>query len=189
MPDNVDDAHSPTSNEATSNPGQSQQDREPAEPLRVDDPGELIVAVPAMVGFVPRRSLVVAVLRSAPDPEHSPIIDAVLRFDLDSDGGSRRGLVAAYAECVGQICAAEGATEVLAVIVDDRTRKPGRIRRQGTASAGQWSTLIAAFARRLAALDVYLQGAWAVRAIEAGQRWWSLLMRMIMGRCRIRPPR
>lgn len=87
-----------------------------------------------MVGFMPQRSLIVAVLRSAPDPDHSPIIDAVLRFDLDPDGGSHQRLMAAYAECVGQICATEGPTEVLAVIVDDRTHEPGRIRRQGTIS-------------------------------------------------------
>ncbi|MGW4768223.1 DUF4192 domain-containing protein [Nocardia sp. NPDC004278] len=147
-------------------------DRGPAGALHVDDPGELIVAVPAMVGFVPERSLVVAVLRAAPDPGHSPIIDAVVRFDLDPDGG-RRGLAAAYAECVSQICAAEGATEVLAVIVDDRAHEPQRTRRHG-ASAGPLGTLIAAFARRLAAQEVYLEGAWAVRAIDADQRWWSL---------------
>ncbi|WP_330256747.1 DUF4192 domain-containing protein [Nocardia sp. NBC_00565] len=150
-------------------------DRAPGDALHVDDPGELIVAVPAMVGFVPERSLVVAVLRGAPSPEHSPIIDAVVRFDLDSDGGSRRGLAAAYAQCVAHICATEGAAEVLAVIVDDRVREPRRARKQGAAGAGPWGTLIAAFARRLAAQEVFLEGAWAVRAIEADQRWWSLL--------------
>lgn len=150
-------------------------DRAPGDALHVDDPGELIVAVPAMVGFVPERSLVVAVLRSAPNPEHSPVIDAVVRFDLDPDGGSRRGLAAAYAQCVAHICATEGAAEILAVIVDDRVREPRRTRRGGAAGAGPWGTLIAAFARRLAAQEVFLEGAWAVRAIEADQRWWSLL--------------
>ncbi|WP_433203763.1 DUF4192 domain-containing protein [Nocardia sp. CA-107356] len=149
-------------------------DRSPAGALHVDDPGELIVAVPAMVGFVPERSLVVAVLRGAPDPDHSPIIDAVVRFDLDPDGG-RRGLAAAYAECISQICAAEGATEVLAVIVDDRVREPHRTRRHGAATTGPLGTLIAAFGRRLAQAEVYLEDAWAVRAIEANQPWWSLL--------------
>ncbi len=150
-------------------------DRIPGDSLHVDDPGELIVAVPAMVGFVPERSLVVAVLRGATDAEQSPIIDAVVRFDLDQEGGSRRGLAAAYAECVSHICAAEGATEVLAVIVDDRVREPRRTRRNGAGSTGPWGTLIAAFARRLARAEVYLEGAWAVRAVEADQRWWSLL--------------
>ena len=131
-------------------------DRIPGDSLHVDDPGELIVAVPAMVGFVPERSLVVAVLRGATDAEQSPIIDAVVRFDLDQEGGSRRGLAAAYAECVSHICAAEGATEVLAVVVDDRAREPRRTRRNGVGSTGPWGTLIAAFARRLARAEVYL---------------------------------
>ncbi len=150
-------------------------DRIPGDSLHVDDPGELIVAMPAMVGFVPERSLVVAVLRGTTDTERSPIIDAVVRFDLDQEGGGRRGLAAAYAECISQICAAEGATEVLAVIVDDRAREPRRTHRSGAGTLGPWGTLIAAFARRLARAEVYLEGAWAVRAIEAERRWWSLL--------------
>ncbi|WP_329410699.1 DUF4192 domain-containing protein [Nocardia vinacea] len=175
MPDNTDDAEWPASTDTHSASGQTDEDHTGADRLHVDDPGQLIVAVPAMVGFVPQRSPVVAVLRDAPNPGHSPIIDAVLRFDLQPDGGSRRGLAAAYAQPVAQICATEGASEVLAVIVDDRVHEPRRTRRHGAVSTGPWAALIAAFARRLAQQEVFLEGAWAVRAIEAGQRWWSLL--------------
>ncbi|MFX0581011.1 DUF4192 domain-containing protein [Nocardia nepalensis] len=175
MPDNTDDAAWPASTETPSASGQTSEDHTAADGLHVDDPGELIVAVPAMVGFVPQRSLVVAVLRDAPNPGHSPIIDAVLRFDLQPDGRSRRPLAAAYAHAVAQICATERASQVLAVIVDDRVRESRRTRGQGAVSTGPWAALIAAFARRLAQEGVFLEGAWAVRAIEAGQRWWSLL--------------
>jgi len=105
-------------------------------------------------------------------PERGSMIDAVVRFDLEQDGGGRRGLAAAFAECVARICAAEGAAEVLAVIIDDRARAPRRTRKRG---GGGWGTLIAAFARRLAQDEVTLEGAWAVRAIQARQPWWSLL--------------
>jgi hypothetical protein len=149
----------------------------PAAPaqLHVDDPGELIAALPAMVGFVPERSLVVAVLRAAPEHVDVPIIDAVVRFDLDQDGGSRRGLAAAFAEHVGRICLSENAGEVLAVIVDDRVREPAP-RRPDAHRTGPCGALIAALARRLVDdYEVVLGGAWAVCAIDTEQRWWSLL--------------
>ncbi|MEV6340433.1 DUF4192 domain-containing protein [Nocardia vinacea] len=176
MPDNTDDAQWPASTETPSAAsGRTYEEHATADRLHVDDPGQLIVAVPAMVGFVPQRSLVVAVLKDAPNPGHSPIIDAVLRFDLEPDGGPRRGLAAAYAQAVAQICATEGASEVLAVIIDDRVREPRRTRRHGAVTTGPWAAIIAAFARRLAQQEVFLEGAWAVQAIEKDQRWWSLL--------------
>ncbi|WP_051182841.1 DUF4192 domain-containing protein [Nocardia vinacea] len=171
MPDNTDDAEWPASTETPSIAGPTYKDHTAADRLHVDDPGELIVAVPAMVGFVPQRSLVVAVLRDAPNPKRSPIIDAVLRFDLQPRGRSQRRLTTAYAQAVAQICAAEGASQVLAVIVDDRVREP----RHSATVTGPWAALVAAFAQRLAQQEVFLEGAWAVRAIEKDQRWWSLL--------------
>ncbi|WP_433709665.1 DUF4192 domain-containing protein [Nocardia sp. CA-084685] len=176
MPDNTDDAQWPASTGTPSAAsGHTYEEHAAADRLHVDDPGQLIVAVPAMVGFIPQRSLVVAVLRDAPNPGHSPIIDAVLRFDLETDGRSRRGLAAAYAQAVAQICAAEGASEVLAVIVDDRVRESRRTRRHSATVTGPSAALVAEFARRLAQREVFLEGAWAVQAIEKDQRWWSLL--------------
>jgi hypothetical protein len=145
--------------------------------LHVDDPGELIAALPAMVGFVPERSLVVAVLRGAPDHAGIPIIDAVVRVDLEQDGVSRRGLATAFAEHVGRICVSENAGEVLAVIVDDRIREPAAFRSEARRASrtGPFGTLIATFARLLVDdHDIVLGGAWAVRAIDKDERWWSL---------------
>ncbi|MCP2316081.1 protein of unknown function (DUF4192) [Nocardia amikacinitolerans] len=143
-----------------------------AKPLRVDDPGELIAALPAMVGFYPHRSLVVAVLGPA-EPGASHGIAAVLRFDLEPVG-PRRGLVGSFADLIGQICAAERATETLAVVVDDRLGGPlgkaGRGRRGSPPEA-----LIAALAKRLGADGIRVGGAWAVPAIEEDRPWWSLL--------------
>ncbi|WP_307624237.1 DUF4192 domain-containing protein, partial [Nocardia lijiangensis] len=144
-------------------------------PLRVDDPGELIAAVPAMVGFYPSRSLVVAVLGPA-EPGASPVIAAVLRFDLEPEGG-RRGLAASFAVLIGQICAAERATEVLAVIVDDRAGLPVRKARRAARRGAAGRALIAALSERLGADGIGIVGAWAVAAIEEGRPWWSLLDR------------
>ncbi|MEU2032794.1 DUF4192 domain-containing protein [Nocardia amamiensis] len=182
MSANTDDTPRPDSTETTPAGDQAPEDRATAGALHVDDPGELIVAVPAMVGFMPERSLVVAVLRDSADPGHGLVIDVVLRFDLEQS--SRESLAAAYAQCVTQICATEGARQVLAVIVDDRVRESRRTREHGAVSTGPWAALITAFARQLAQDDVFLAGAWAVRAIEAGQRWWSLLEANRRGRLR-----
>ncbi len=129
-----------------------------------------------MVGFVPERSFVVAVLRASSDQVEVPIINAVVRFDLDAQGRNRREMAAAYAGHVGRICASENACEVLAVIVDDRIREPGPHDGVGReVRAGAHGALIAGFARCL--LDdheIALTGAWAVGAIGKDQRWWSL---------------
>ncbi|MEV6276156.1 DUF4192 domain-containing protein [Nocardia sp. NPDC051832] len=146
-------------------------------PLRIADPGALIVALPPMLGFVPQRSLVVAVLRAGLPPGVRPVIDAVARFDLEPPGG-RRAMAAGIAQCLSQICAAEQAEEVLAVVVDDRVAEPGppgaaHPRRE--ARAVSHSALIAALDKRLATHEVLLAGAWAVPAIDGGEHWWPLL--------------
>ncbi|MBP2190408.1 DUF4192 domain-containing protein [Nocardia goodfellowii] len=145
-------------------------------PLRIDDPGELIVALPPMLGFVPERSLVVAVLRAGLAPGISPVIDAVVRFDLEPPGG-RRGMAARVAECLSRICAAEHAEEVLVVVVDDRMAEPGprEAHPRQVARAKSHTALVAALDKRLATHEVMLAGAWAVPAIDTGEHWWPLL--------------
>ncbi|WP_238815439.1 DUF4192 domain-containing protein [Nocardia brasiliensis] len=144
--------------------------------VRVDEPGELIAGVPAMIGFAPERSLVVLVLRAVPDRADGAIIDAVMRFDLDQEGGRGRLRAEQVARCVAQVSAHDDVAEVLAVVVDDRSVEPDLcgsdiVERCGI---GRFDMLIAALARRLAAQDIALAGAWAVRAIRPGQCWWSL---------------
>ncbi|WP_063046186.1 DUF4192 domain-containing protein [Nocardia pseudovaccinii] len=178
MSDNTDDdAPSQPVDAGVPDPGERAEQAFSADSLHVDDPGELIVAVPAMVGFVPERSLLIAVLRNGPDPNGAPVIDAVARFDLyvDRDGDERPGSAAAYAEAVARICATEGSCEVLAVIVDDRALplRPDPDRHHE--GAGGYAGLIEALAHLLADQQVLLAGAWVVRSIEANEPWWSLL--------------
>ncbi|WP_054814154.1 DUF4192 domain-containing protein [Nocardia arizonensis] len=139
--------------------------------LRVDDPGELIAALPAMLGFVPERSLVVAVLRPA---AASPLIEAVVRLDLGAREG-RRARAKTFGACIAQICAVEDACQVLAVVVDDRLREPARHR--GSVPGGAAAThaaVIPGLDERLRRRGIDLAGAWAVRDIAAGRRWWNL---------------
>ncbi|TQM32725.1 DUF4192 domain-containing protein [Nocardia bhagyanarayanae] len=165
-----DDAPPPAVGESTPTPVPGHGDWSPVQQLRVHEPGELIAAMPALVGFTPERSLVVVLLRRPQPSNPNSVIGPVIRFDLDQNRRRQRGLAAALASAVARICASETATEVLAVIIDDRMREP---RTRGGATP--WGTLVAAFGRQLARKEVTLAGAWAVSAIEAGQRWWSLL--------------
>ncbi|MGK8523220.1 DUF4192 domain-containing protein [Nocardia asteroides] len=137
----------------------------------MDDPGELIAAVPAMLGFTPEQSVIVLVLRGG--TTGSAIIDAVVRFDLDSPGGRRvRG--ATLAAAVARICAHDAAAEVLAIVVDERAAEPDPGVGGPGCAGGRFDVLVGSLGRRLAACDIALGGVWAVPAIAAGQRWWTL---------------
>lgn len=131
----------------------------PQPPLRVDDPGTLIAALPAMLGFVPERSLVAAVLRGtgAPGPT---AIEAVVRFDLDSitDPWRRDRFTA----CLGSICLREQAVGVLVVIVDDRM------------ADGADVLCAATLIEALGTEGVAVRGAWSVPTIAAGSRYRNL---------------
>ncbi|MFI6998122.1 DUF4192 domain-containing protein [Nocardia sp. NPDC050175] len=143
----------------------------------VEEPGEIIAAVPAMIGFPPERSLVVLVLRSAPGRNGGAIIDAVVRFDLEQEGGRRRLRAGMVAQCILQICAHDDVAEVLVVVVDDRAVEPERrsVEVGEWCGSGRFEVLVDSLERRLAAHDIDLAGAWAVPAIEPEQQWWSLV--------------
>ncbi|TLF79444.1 DUF4192 domain-containing protein [Nocardia cyriacigeorgica] len=134
--------------------------------IRLAEPGEFLAGIPAILGFVPVRSLVVAVLRAAPRDPDSALIDVVARFDLVSTpvGTGARTLAATVAE----VCDQHGVVGVLASVVDDRRcePEPGIAGRDG---------LVTALAAQLEARSIPLCGAWAVQAIAAGHGWWSVL--------------
>ncbi|MFC4374642.1 DUF4192 domain-containing protein [Nocardia halotolerans] len=130
-------------------------------PLRVDEPGELIAALPAMLGFVPERSLVVAVLHGD-GRGRTTAIEAVVRFDLDSVTDPHH--IDQLCACLSSICVREAATGVLAVFVDDRRE-----------SAALEALRIVTLLETLDAEGIVVRGAWAVPAIAAGARFRGLL--------------
>ncbi|MFC6012617.1 DUF4192 domain-containing protein [Nocardia lasii] len=139
----------------------------PRRPLRVDDPGELIAAMPAMLGFLPERSLVVAILREY-DGARTEMIEAVVRFDLEAAVDMAR--IDQFVACLGAICLREEATGVLAVFVDDSGEFEGAEVLRASALADI-----------LAEDGIALRGAWAVQAIAAGQRYHSVFGSMGTG--------
>ncbi|MFI6866783.1 DUF4192 domain-containing protein [Nocardia sp. NPDC050406] len=140
------------------------------EACHVGRPGEFIAAVPAMLGFTPVRSLVVAVLRPEPGRVDTAAVDVVARVDFESPG---RGETEHMVERVAAICVRRSAVAVLALIVDDRATAP-TVEHPGV-RARRHRLLIGALERRLAADGVPLAGAWVTAAIAPELPWWSLL--------------
>ncbi|WP_410874776.1 DUF4192 domain-containing protein [Nocardia sp. A7] len=94
-------------------------------PRRVDTPGELIAAIPAIFGFLPSRSLVVALLTTASEHSDHPAVQSIqpmIRFDVDAatDEHLRPHLTAT----VASIALRKNAVATMAVVIDDR---PGAV--------------------------------------------------------------
>ncbi|MFE3443396.1 DUF4192 domain-containing protein [Nocardia sp. NPDC059180] len=136
--------------------------------IRLAEPGEFLAGVPAILGFVPVRSLVVAVLRAAPLDPGSALIDVVARFDLDSPATRPPSPPMTLASTVAGVCEQDGVVGVLASIVDDRLSEPD-------AGASGRDRLITALATQLELRGIPLCGAWAVQRIGPGHGWWSVL--------------
>ncbi|MGW3540808.1 DUF4192 domain-containing protein [Nocardia niigatensis] len=142
----------------------------PGEPgPRLRAPGDLIAAVPAMLGFMPARSLVVTVLRADPASPDLAAVEVVTRVDLDNPGRSAMGMLV---ERVAGICVRHRAVAALALVVDDRATVPTR--NHPGVRARKHHDLVAALEHRLDADAVPLAGAWAVQAIGAELPWWTL---------------
>ncbi|WP_416566142.1 DUF4192 domain-containing protein [Nocardia testacea] len=131
-------------------PASTAPDRVP----RIDDPGEFIASIPAMLGFTPHRSLVVAVLSMQPD-RRGGLLEAIIRCDLHD--------AQHVVDSVEQACTANGADAVLAVVIDDRRRPPTPV-----------DLVLLALQDRLEESGIEVKGTWAVGRIATGQRWHSL---------------
>ncbi|NUS91011.1 MAG: DUF4192 domain-containing protein [Nocardia sp.] len=135
-------------------------------PTRLDDPGDLLAAIPAMLGFRPERSLVLAVLCAAPIAE-SAVIDLVVRFDLRHPDTGYPSDIDTVAAAATRVCARPGVVGVLLVLVDEEMGEGERSLRQRVPVLGELE-------KQLSAHAVPIRAAWAARAIAAGQPWWSV---------------
>jgi len=118
--------------------------------LPLDRPGALIAALPAVLGFVPEKSIVIVTFA---DDE----LGAVLRADLAEPSQTRIPHLA-------ELAASSGAEAVVAVIVDD----------EGVdclMCAGEHRESVRLLAAELGRWGIELTGAHLVDAIAAGGRW------------------
>ncbi|GAA2050008.1 DUF4192 domain-containing protein [Williamsia deligens] len=126
--------------------------------LTLRDPGDLIAAVPPMLGFVPARSLVV-ISFSGPGSR----LGITMRHDivLDDDGGPA-AVMCDVVDHLVTVAAREGASSVAVIVVDDRA----------PADDPRWEALVADVEMRLGAID--LGAAFAVPEMRAGARWYAV---------------
>ncbi|MGC4989972.1 DUF4192 domain-containing protein [Nocardia salmonicida] len=126
----------------------------------VADPGELIAAIPAMLGFFPTRSLVVALLGPHPEKNGVQAIGGVTRFDIDSaaDPAKARGL----ASILESVCLDQPTSCTMMIVVDDRP----------TGSTTAENLLL-----HLAQAGIEPSHAWWVEQIAAGAEYRDLLRR------------
>ncbi|RDI31550.1 uncharacterized protein DUF4192 [Rhodococcus sp. AG1013] len=132
--------------------------------VRISDPGDLISAVPALLGFHPRRSLVAICLTGTS-------VGAVMRHDLVlHDPAGVHGVMELVLDQFAAVSIREGADRVLVVVVDDRI--PPRAR-----SGDLWrhSAIVDRFRELLCAGGTELAAAHLVPRIEAGAQWRDLV--------------
>lgn len=136
-------------------------------PVRMDCPGELIAALPAMLGFLPESSLAAAVLCAVDGEPGKALIDLVVRFDLYHSDSGRPCDPETLAAAAARICARPEVVGILAVVIDDTARMP-------ESAPPHSHRVLDDLERRLAGAGVPVRAAWAVRVIAAGQPWWTL---------------
>lgn len=126
--------------------------------VKISKPGDLIAAIPALLGFRPHRSLIAVCLGGDPT-----VVQCVMRQDLP------RGIVTADdrfgLEHIAGVCAQAGAEAVVTVVVDDR---------YGEAAAASNDVFVDHFVDCLDEVGIAAIAVHATTALVAGRRWWSL---------------
>ncbi|EUA54529.1 hypothetical protein I553_1466 [Mycobacterium xenopi 4042] len=118
--------------------------------FELDRPGTLIAALPAVLGFVPEKSLVLVSIDGGE-------MGAVMRVDLSADLAERVGQLA-------EVAAAASPEAAIAVIVDaDGARCP--------VCADEYRELCTALNDALSQRDIVLWAAHVVDRVAAGGRW------------------
>lgn len=123
-------------------------------PVRIDGPGELMASMPAILGFVPHRSFIVALL-ALQSGQRTAAINTVVRCDLHDPHD--------MAETITSAAIANAAHAVLVFVIDDQ-QPP----------LHPHDTVLTTVHDRLAASGIEVKGAWTVHRIATGQRWHSL---------------
>lgn len=118
--------------------------------IRLTRPGALIAALPAVLGFVPEKSLVLVSLEEGR-------MGAVMRADLSADLGDNLGRLA-------ELAATSGADTVVAVVVDDEGASCPMC-------SADHRVLCDALATELGDRGVDLHGSHVVDRVEAGGSW------------------
>ncbi|WP_127783347.1 DUF4192 domain-containing protein [Rhodococcus sp. X156] len=130
----------------------------PPSTIRIAEPGELIASLPALLGFVPQRSLVLLCLEGPTGAR----VGLVMRVDLPHPHQAEPGHVLALTEELSVQCARRGTVAVILVVVDDRSRRPDA-----------HADLLAELVPACEAVGTAVLGVHGVAVVAAGAPWWS----------------
>ncbi|MFC8931047.1 DUF4192 domain-containing protein [Rhodococcus sp. NPDC057135] len=131
---------------------------------RVSDPGELIAAIPALLGFHPSNSVVALSLTGSSASTLGP----VMRHDyFPSAGGKPARQMSAALRQFAAVCAGEGARAVVLVVITDCST--------GETLLDETIELAEVFEDILAGTCVELADVLCTAAIESGQTWASVM--------------
>ncbi|WP_051047109.1 DUF4192 domain-containing protein [Nocardia asiatica] len=134
----------------------------------VRDPTQVITSIPAWLGYIPHRQLVLTMLKVTTDRDTEPARLVVRSVVAACDLTMPVGEVAARARSTA---ASIDASATLAVIVDDRLSDPDF----GPTLPAAGRRLVDGLAHRLADSSAPLIGGWVSREITAGSPWWTLI--------------
>ncbi|WP_305094806.1 DUF4192 domain-containing protein [Prescottella sp. R16] len=144
-------------------PGSFDPDHPERTVVRISDPGTLISAVPALLGFHPHRSLVAVCFTGTG-------VGAVMRHDLELGDGDRIAppMDLVLAQFAG-VADREGADRVLVLMIDDRL--PAR---PHPTDLARHRLLVDEFSNLLWRSDIELGQVLVCPRIVAGAPWWDL---------------
>ncbi|MFF0494383.1 DUF4192 domain-containing protein [Nocardia sp. NPDC004068] len=127
-----------------------------------DDPGELLAAIPALLGFYPTDSLVLVMLKPSDDPSRLQV-GAVARHDLPVPGNPLRDL----ARQATAVCATQGAVGVLLVLIDSETHSAPEL-------SDVHRSVAETFEQSFTAENIAMPRAWATSSIAPKSPWWNI---------------
>lgn len=134
--------------------------------VRLSEPGDLIAAIPALLGFTPTRSIVAICLSG----ETRPTLGAVMRHDLIL--GEDHGISDIMRMAVDQfatVCGRDCASGMLIVFVDDRFLEPSERRRSSVVDIVEY------LEDEVNRHGVELIDSYLTAEITEGSEWFSLL--------------
>lgn len=142
--------------------------------VRIGEAGDLLAAVPAMLGFHPHRSMVLIGLKDGgttigPTMRHDLIVagDHLERTDACRTRGASE--MVGVIDYLARYCASEDIAAVIAVFVDDRLDGTSTTRAQLDTE-----DVLHELETTLAAFGVHVSAALAASTIAHDVRWWSM---------------
>ncbi|MFE3001388.1 DUF4192 domain-containing protein [Nocardia sp. NPDC059246] len=133
--------------------------------IPITDPGELIAAIPALLGIVPHRSVAFAVMTAMPDRADAQEIWCVARADLPPPGKPEGYLV--IADQIARICLDPRVAGLVAVFIGERSTPAT------TASDREFGVFVEHLRRRFSERGIEVGGL-MVPELVPGARWRSV---------------